>query len=317
MVPIISAKHTVPAPLNQMGKSSFLLPVLVSLHLSTASVSGKSSAAFLPHPIGLHPRNQQHAKRRSRTISHWLSDERRLGLQQITQERLSRTQIHDIIKSLMKLKDRMKRVPLWCNMQQLITVLFSLALMFLAPLKSNAAASTASITSQTSSVEYYLQNDPNLGSPSSRSQERVISIQTKSPSTLVASPARRINRRKINNTQRSQHISLGLVVASLAAGSFRASLRKTKVVRNTTPFGIVRNASPLGNGVSVIRLRMALEISEDVGAITFLEKLQVEEYNLYATISMLAQQQQLTGTDVYGGKQKALAKYLSNGEFIC
>jgi hypothetical protein len=62
---------------------------------------------------------------------------------------------------------------------------------------------------------------------------------------------------------------------------------------------------------------MALEISEDVGAITFLEKLQVEEYNLYATISMLAQQQQLTGTDVYGGKQKALAKYLSNGEFIC
>lgn len=48
---------------------------------------------------------------------------------------------------------------------------------------------------------------------------------------------------------------------------------------------------------------------------SFLERLQIEEYNLYASISMLAQQQ-LRGADVYQDKQKALVQYITNGEFI-
>jgi hypothetical protein len=36
-------------------------------------------------------------------------------------------------------------------------------------------------------------------------------------------------------------------------------------VRNATPFGIIRNQSPLGNGVSVIRVCMALGFDEGGG----------------------------------------------------
>jgi hypothetical protein len=66
---------------------------------------------------------------------------------------------------------------------------------------------------------------------------------------------------------------------------------------------------------------MALEFdpgegSDSVDSSSVLEKLQIEEYNLYATITMLAQQQRQLGGDVYDSKQKALAKYLSNGEFV-
>jgi hypothetical protein len=209
---------------------------------------------------------------------------------------------------------------------------FSLmALILMLPLQSNAASPRN--TSSNSSVEYYLQNDPNHYR-SSGSAKRVISIQTQSPSTLSSSPAKysnekqsfrnyrrkRIHRHK-SGRQKVQRIALGLVAASLAAASFRASLRKSKIVRNATPFGIIRNTSPLGNGVSVIQLRMAVEFAAgDAGdsskdCKSFLERLQIEEYNLYASISMLAQQQ-LRGADVYQDKQKALVKYITNGECI-
>jgi hypothetical protein len=200
------------------------------------------------------------------------------------------------------------------NMQRLLSVFFSVALMLLMPLKSNASSAT-----QPSSAEYYLQNSPRSRESSSKTQGRILSIQTKS--TLASSPIRHNSRGRLG-TQRperktTQRIAAGFVVVSLAAASFRAKFRKSKIVRTATPFGFIRNTSPLGNGVSVIRLRMALEFegSDDTAAAkaeTFLEKLQVEEYNLYATITMLAQKQKQLGLDVYELRQKALVHYLAS-----
>eukprot|EP00986_Skeletonema_menzelii_P012325 scaffold6751_cov188-Skeletonema_menzelii.AAC.6 len=109
------------------------------------------------------------------------------------------------------------------------------------------------------------------------------------------------------------------MILTLAASSFRASLRKTKVVRNVTPFGTIRNTSPLGNGVSVIRVCMALEVDDD-GAKRLLNKVSLEEKELYTNISMLSQdnlrvpqqQQQKRLDGAYSFRQRALGRYVSN-----
>ncbi|KAL3796780.1 hypothetical protein HJC23_010927 [Cyclotella cryptica] len=230
-------------------------------------------------------------------------------------------------RRMMLLAEQIKKFFSRLTLRGFLASFSLIALIFMLPLKSNAASPRN--TSSKSSVEYYLQNDPNHYR-SSGSSKRVVSIQTQSPSTLASSPpkysneiqsSRNYTRKRIRShesrRQKGQRISFGLVVASLAAASFRASLRKSKIVRNVTPFGIIRNASPLGNGVSVIRLRMALEFRAGDGdnssndCKSFLDKLHREEYKLYASISMLAQQQ-LRGSDVYQNKQGALVKYLSN-----
>lgn len=132
----------------------------------------------------------------------------------------------------------------------------------------------------------------------------------------------------------------------MAASTYRATQLRTitgssKPIRNVTPFGIIRNQSPLGNGVSVIRVSMALEVGgrrhsgstrgsdregEDVGEdnvmTTLLNRLNLEEKELYTKISMLANQQYLFPSEVspgkgmgaYNLKQKALVDYVSNGE---
>jgi hypothetical protein len=100
-------------------------------------------------------------------------------------------------------------------------------------------------------------------------------------------------------------------------------------VRNATPFGIIRNQSPLGNGVSVIRVRMALGFddtasADDDDARSLLRRLHLEEKELYARTVILAsqsqqlqqQQQQLRGgMNAQSLRQRALVDYLSNGEF--
>ena len=131
-------------------------------------------------------------------------------------------------------------------------------------------------------------------------------------------------------------ISLSILATTVAASSFRASRRKSKTVREVTPFGIIRNQSPLGNGVSVIRVRMALGFDEDGGGNTrrddgggaaadddarsLLRRLHLEEKELYARTVILASQQQQQqlgrGVDAHGRRQKALVDYSSNGEFL-
>lgn len=128
-------------------------------------------------------------------------------------------------------------------------------------------------------------------------------------------------------------ISLFILAITMAASKYRASLRKSKIVRKVTPFGIIRNQSPLGNGVSVIRVRMALEFDDgDIGddiatsrggvddADCLLRRLQLEERQLYAKKTMtLGSRDQMRGggMDAYAGlRQRALADYSSNGELL-
>ena len=73
-----------------------------------------------------------------------------------------------------------------------------------------------------------------------------------------------------------------------------------------------------------MRVRMALDFANEDGdavdgtkeANALLEKLQIEEYKMYSTISTLAQQQ-IQGMDVYSQRQAALGDYVSNGESAC
>lgn len=233
----------------------------------------------------------------------------------------------ELHRALIWLRTRMQILFHRCSTRQILTLCFSFAMIFLRPHRSNASTveslSIANSQPQSQSLEYYLQNDPRRSS-SSRSQQKILSVQTQPSSVLPPSRSRRYNRGRLKThrpeRKTTQQIASGIVLASLAAGSFRAKLRKHKVVRTATPFGRIRNASPLGNGVSVIRLRMALEFdhhsgSGSIDANSFLEKLQIEEYNLYSTIALLAQQQRLNGIDANDLKQKALVKYLVDGEF--
>ncbi len=131
-----------------------------------------------------------------------------------------------------------------------------------------------------------------------------------------------------------------ILATTVAASTFRASRRETKTVRNATPFGIIRNQSPLGNGVSVIRVCMALGFDEGGGnnrreddggdtaaaddddARSLLRRLHLEEKEINArTVILASQSQQLQQQQLRGGmnaqslRQRAHVDYLSNGEF--
>jgi len=128
---------------------------------------------------------------------------------------------------------------------------------------------------------------------------------------------------------RIRNTAAALFAASLAGSSYRASLRPARIVRTATPFGRIRNASPLGNGVSVIRVCLALGFDDDddgdddddddgksgvvprgggeaIGSL--LGRLHGEERELRARTEIL-----LPGMDdAYGIRRRALGNYLSN-----
>lgn len=117
-----------------------------------------------------------------------------------------------------------------------------------------------------------------------------------------------------------KRISLFVMLATFAASSFRASLRKQRIVRHVSPFGRIRNASALGNGVSVIRVCMALEFDDatndhdDNGnsVDTILRKLKIEENELHNKMIVLSQLQVGGQLDANRLKQKASGDYLTS-----
>lgn len=195
------------------------------------------------------------------------------------------------------------------------------------PKRAVVASSSASDASSS-----YLQNNLNQRP---KPQQSRISIQTQ-PSQPYYTNANTVRSRRQyprstryiqqNNNkptatriqkQRVKLTTLLIMLLTLAASSFRASMRKSKVVRNVTPFGVIRNISSLGNGVSVIRVCMALEFTKNDGndkkeANCLLNKLYLEEKELFAKISLssvlsqdpLGQELQLKGA--YSFRQQAL-----------
>mmetsp|Transcript_12862 Transcript_12862/g.19830 ORF Transcript_12862/g.19830 Transcript_12862/m.19830 type:complete len:544 (-) Transcript_12862:541-2172(-) len=200
-------------------------------------------------------------------------------------------------------------------------------------------------SSSSSSSSYYLQGNP-FQTTHQHQQRSEISIQTqpsqpyRNRDTYTVTSQRQypqttrfVKQRSNKNsssssssrtqTQKVKRTTLFIMLLTLAASSFRASLRKSKIVRNVTPFGVIRNASPLGNGVSVIRVCMALKVdsNDDGGSNTkrLLNKLHLEEKELYTNISMLSQddprvkqQQQQKLDGAYSFRQQALGRYVSN-----
>lgn len=191
-----------------------------------------------------------------------------------------------------------------------------------------------SIASSSSSSSYYLQNNPQQASQQQQRSEISIQTQSSQPYSKYNSNSNTVRSRRqypettrfvkrnksVTQAQKVKRTTLLIMLLTLTASSFRASLRKTKVVRNTSPFGIIRNVSPLGNGVSVIRVCMALKFDTEMdnnddknSAKSLLNKLYLEEKELYTKISLLSQGDpsvQLNGA--YAFRQQALGNYLSN-----
>eukprot|EP00985_Skeletonema_marinoi_P018463 scaffold10312_cov141-Skeletonema_marinoi.AAC.5 len=168
----------------------------------------------------------------------------------------------------------------------------------------------------TARSEISIQTQPSQ--PYSNSNSNTVTARRQYPQTTRFVKQRNKTTSSLTQTQKVKRTTLFVMLLTLAASSFRASLRKSKVVRNVTPFGTIRNVSPLGNGVSVIRVCMALKVDGNDEAKRLLNKLYLEEKELYTNISMLSQddprvqqpQQQLSGA--YSFRQQALGRYVSN-----
>ncbi|KAL3806307.1 hypothetical protein ACHAXA_007934 [Cyclostephanos tholiformis] len=134
----------------------------------------------------------------------------------------------------------------------------------------------------------------------------------------------------INKRRMAGKISLFILAFTVASCTYHASMRKSRIIRKVTPLGIIGNQSPLGNGVSIIRVCMALgfddgeEDDDDDDASTMddaaclLRRLHLEEKALHAkttSTTMFASKDRMGGGDPDGyhrlGKM-ANADYLSN-----
>lgn len=185
----------------------------------------------------------------------------------------------------------------------LSSLVLALSLVLSFPVQSSSA-SQAQYT-PASSTSYSLQSNMKRNNPSRQTimGKRSISNRYDKPRT---------------DTRAVKWISMVIIAMTITASSFRASLRTSKrKVRNVTPFGIIRNQSALGNGVSVLRVCMAFKFDDnkirmkedDVQSL--LRRLKLEENDLYSTkafISTLPQQSQESL------RQRALVDYLSNGK---
>ena len=214
----------------------------------------------------------------------------------------------------------------WSQGLKLLRIL-TIASILLVPSIASASASSPS--------SYYLQGNPYQSTHQQATARSEISIQTQPSQPYSNSKSNTVTARRqypqttrfvkqrnkttnssLTQTQKVKRTTLFVMLLTLAASSFRASLRKSKVVRNVTPFGIIRNVSPLGNGVSVIRVCMALKVDGNDEVKRLLNKLYLEEKELYTNISMLSQddprvqQPQLSGA--YSFRQQALGRYVSN-----
>ena len=258
--------------------------------------------------------------------------------------RLFRQFISCIISSMyascgaMPIVKKISQLANTCN-RWLLPALLSLAFFCNSPSNSHAATSDGNGGQPISSLErmvltssssnYLLQN--NQKRPIA--QKKIISIQTPSSQPYLG---RHIGRSKYNSRssinqsrkyyktnkkQRVRLLSLLIVAATFAASSFRASRsiissdKGVRPVRTVTPFGMIRNVSPLGNGVSVIRARMALEFDDEkmADAGSLLEKLQQADNEIKKMLVTLSQQQMQRG-EKNALRQRLLADDLSKGE---
>jgi hypothetical protein len=264
------------------------------------------------------------------------------------------------------------RVPkfLVCAFRIFSSLMLSMSLFLSIPAQSSWARNGSDLHSSlldrarsapsSSSPHYhYLRSNPNRNNPPMQTNDNEVAsiIQTTRGSRKFSSeglyPKGKISERRSADERRGRggdrsrggrggieersvvRISLPILATTVAASTLRASSRRrSRTVREVTPFGIIRNQSPLGNGVSVIRVRVALGFdgdgggdiergdgggaAADAGARSLLRRLHLEEKDLYARTAILAsQQQQPRGTmDAHHSRrQKALVDCLSNGEF--
>jgi len=198
-----------------------------------------------------------------------------------------------------------------------IPLIISMAILLSIPMQSSASSS-----SSLDSSSYYLQNNPQYSTPIQRKQALSIQTQSSQPSYTTSTTdssykalTQRSNSGYIGQKRKQsvKRISTLVILSTFAASSFRASLRKKRVVRNISPFGRIRNASALGNGVSVIRVCMALAFDNtdegNANADSLLKRLHIEEQELQSKLEMLSQ---LQGQFISNTKTKILGEYTSN-----
>ena len=197
-------------------------------------------------------------------------------------------------------------------------LLLSIAFLLSSTVQQSNASSSSSLMEAPPSSSYYLQNNPQYSVPKQQA-EKVVSIQSKSNGSDYMMINKRTNS-YVKKKQSVKRISLLVLLVTFAASSFRASLRKQRIVRSVSPFGRIRNASALGNGVSVIRVCIALGFDDatnddgDNGSSvdTLMRRLKMEENELHNKMILLSQLKAGGQLDANRLKQKALGDYLSS-----
>ena len=303
--------------------SLYIALVLVLLLTKTAAYSGFhrrsriSSARGYQQPQHLKNTHVLHA-----SVDDYNIEYRKDDIQQYRQNNTPNVSIivsaiHKyILKSLARVIQQIRQ-----QIKNKIPFLISMAILLSLPMQSRASPSSSTIDSSS----YYLQNNPQYSTPIQRKQ--AIAIQTQSNSrpsytTSTTDSAYKAIKQRSNSgyigqkrKQSVKRISTLVILSTFAASSFRASLRKKRVVRSSSPFGRIRNASALGNGVSVIRVCMALKFDDtnegNANADSLLKRLQIEEKEFQSKLEMLSQLNQ-QGQFISNTKTKILGEYTSN-----
>jgi len=132
----------------------------------------------------------------------------------------------------------------------------------------------------------------------------------------VASPGistmqkRRMSARQ-RNAPKARKVSAFVILATFVASSYRASLGQKRVARTTTPFGVIKNVSVLGNGVSIIRVSMTLETdSESVDRLKEMDSRHSETMSLILRMPV-------TPTERIRLRQLYQSEYISRGNTFC
>ncbi len=269
-----------------------------------------------------------------------------ISIKRIYRNRVITSPMRNFFRKILKRVDFMKS-KLHNNIQLDVKKIF-LALSLLL-ISITAAPFAAHASSSTTSSATYSASSPD-GVPSLTPPKRkLISLHAQSPQSYThkCTPTKRktrVIRRNYPKSKRhlkaSKRLATLFVGGSIIASSFRSpggdngsniisigsssatpSRRRNRRIRNTTPFGIIRNLSPLGNGVSVIRVRLALEFSDENSNGNNGEGLHVNDF-----FAELNDEKLLLETDIMtmmpsipreiqgSFRKKVMGNYLSNGE---
>lgn len=194
--------------------------------------------------------------------------------------------------------------------------LLSFALFFSNPATSHASSKYSNSDPYMSTIHtppkrktISIQARPSQPYSTTRTSSYPTSTRTKRRGTIASKRMHQKSQRQIENAKRLSFLIVGATFAGTSyrakriggGGGNKSNVRRGRRIRNTSPFGIIRNLSLLGNGVSVIRVRIAFEFKKStmIDARRLLGELDKEAHFLQNTIGV---RERVMGNNLSNGK---------------